>query len=200
MARRNLVNVAERILLETIKTAAAESIEKTPSKKIAEKCDITDATVFVYFKTKKNLFKKAYEYSLEKLNANFKSNANLLQEGKYREFWDEILSYAIENDYFAKYCAAYRHSVYADITNPYAAADFIKDNFNAELIRGLTSEQYYSLLDTVFSIFLETVTAFADKKIERNKKTLDAFLTYAWAHFCKKGIKVIRSFSWNPAI
>lgn len=175
MARRNLVNVAERILLETVKTAAEESIEKTPSKKIAEKCDITDATIFVYYKTKKNLFNKAYEYSLEKLYANFKSNAYLLQEGKYKDFWDKILSFALGNDYFAKFCAAYRHSAYREKTNPYVSAEFIKDYFNAELIRNLTDEQCFSLLDTVFSIFLETVTAFADKKVDKNKKTLDAF-------------------------
>ena len=175
MARRNLVNVAERILLETVKTAAEESIEKTPSKKIAEKCDITDATIFVYFKTKKNLFNKAYEYSLEKLFASFKSNAKLLQEGKYKDFWNEILTFAIENDYFGKFCATYRHSAYADTTNPRVSAEFIKEYFNAELTRDLTIEQCFSLLDTVFSIFLETVIAFADKKIDKNKKTLDAF-------------------------
>ena len=175
MARRNLVNVAERILIETIKTAAQESIDKTPSKKIAEKCDITDATIFVYFKTKKNLFHKAYEYSLEKLYASFKSNANLLNERKYKDFWDNMLTFAVENDYFAKFCAAYRHSAYAEITNPRVSAEFIKEYFNAELTRNLTDEQCFSLLDTVFSIFLETTSAFADKKIVGNKKTRDAF-------------------------
>lgn len=110
MARRTLLNIREKILKSTIDIGASDGVENVTARKIAQQCGITDATVFVYFKTKENLLLKAYEYVndwLSKTLETFNGGGECVSSD---EKWNILFTWLVKNVSYTKYFCNYRHS------------------------------------------------------------------------------------------
>jgi AcrR family transcriptional regulator len=67
MARRNLRNVDERILLRVIHEGSVNGVNNVSTKKIASALRITEPTIYVHFQNKDNLTFEAYKKALAAL-------------------------------------------------------------------------------------------------------------------------------------
>jgi AcrR family transcriptional regulator len=67
MARRNLRNLDQRILLRTIFEGGKYGIDSISGKRIAAFLRITEPTIYVHFQSKKNLLAKAYQLAVAHL-------------------------------------------------------------------------------------------------------------------------------------
>ena len=98
MARRILLNIEEKILRSAVEIGAAEGVENVTGRKIALRCGISDATVFVYFGTKENLLAKTYEHVCDWINKNIETftlsskNCQLFEEN-----WNALFAWLIKN-------------------------------------------------------------------------------------------------------
>ncbi|HPG92118.1 MAG TPA: helix-turn-helix domain-containing protein [Clostridia bacterium] len=112
MARRTLYNIDECIIKAVIKIGANEGIGNVTARKIADCCDITDATVFVYFQNKQNLLLQAYLYVCEWTNnvIDIIIENSLLDNTLTGEKWEKFFVKLVENVDKAKYFCGYRYS------------------------------------------------------------------------------------------
>lgn len=179
MARRNLVNIDEKILRETIRIGAEAGINNIPARKIAKNCDITDATVFEHFQTKENLILQAklfIDKNIEKIQSSIKMN-----ESEYissvKEAWLACFRYLIENPIEAKFYDRFRHSEYYKPTISVA-----KDGYLQKIYHYLTSvnpeiKEYEFAFQVIWAHIVETTInvamQIAEGKMKYNDQTTE---------------------------
>lgn len=175
MARRNLVNIDETILKETIKIAGGEGLDKAPAKKIAQNCGITDATIFVYYENKVNLLKTAYEYAMERFDSTVLRQSYTIKSGDNYPAWETILNFAVENNEFAKYISVYRHSSYIG-ENPVSPE---KIKLAKEFFKGMpakSEKDYANLWYALENLTIELSISIANGLLPSGKKALHVFI------------------------
>lgn len=179
MARRNLVNIDEKILRETIRIGADAGINNIPARKIAKNCDITDATVFEHFQTKENLILQAklfIDKNIERMQSSIKMN-----ESEYvssvKGAWQTIFKYLIENPIETKFYDRYRHSEYYKPTISAA-----KDGYLSKVYKYLKSinpeiNEYEFSFQVIWAHIVETTINVAmqisENKMKYNDETTE---------------------------
>ncbi len=177
MARRNLENIAEKILTQTIKIAGNDGLDKAPAKRIARECDITDATIFVYYQTKENLLDSAYKYALARFDENIYSQAPLIKKGDAPKAMKNILAFAVENADISKYISVYRHSAYWDKNEVVEEkVKLSKKVFTSARLAAKTPEEFMKLWYALENLTVELAINVADGRLAGDEKYLKAFL------------------------
>ena len=162
MARRTLFNMSDCILKTTIKIGAREGLECLTARKIAGFCDVTDATVFVYFKNKQNLLLQAYKYVfdwtnniIERLIENSLRD-NTLTDEKWNVFFGKL----VENVDNAKYFCNYRYSgrCFSDVKPTQRQIDICKNIITKKSLKNnLTANDY----TVIWGNIMESVAYYA---------------------------------------
>lgn len=125
MARRTLKDIEDKILNETVRMGANRGLENISTLELAKLCGISEPTIFVHFKTKRNLIVqagrrldgviKAYIFETE---YNF-DNKELFNE-QIKSTWLKCFHYLLEHPDDAKYYNRYRHSAFFEATLDYS--------------------------------------------------------------------------------
>ena len=177
MARRNLENIAEKILTQTIKIAGNDGLDKAPAKRIARECDITDATIFVYYETKENLLASAYKYALARFDESVYAEAPLIKKGDAAKAVKNIFAFAVENADIAKYISVYRHSAYWDRNEIVEEkVKLSKKVFTSARLAANTPEELMRLWYALENLTVELAINVADGRLMQDEKYLKAFL------------------------
>lgn len=110
MARRTLINIEGKILDATVSKGAKYGVDNVSTIQIAKKCNITEPTIFVHFKTKSNLLLQAYLYvdkiAEEKL---FSCEEFKKESVDMYLVWEYMFDFFITNKKISKYFDSYRH-------------------------------------------------------------------------------------------
>lgn len=150
MARRTLYNIDECILKAAIKIGANEGVENITARKIADCCDITDATVFVYFQNKQNLLLQAYLYVCKWANKTIDLiiENSLADNTLTGENWGKFFGKLVENADKAKYFCGYRYSckVVHDIKPSQKQIEICKQIITKNSLKNALSNSDYAVV------------------------------------------------------
>lgn len=112
MPRRNIPNLQEKIIEQTIKMGAKVGANKISTIKLAKKCDITEPAIYGRFKTKFDLLFSAYIFINQQieqlLSAMDWDNMKTLDDVK--KMWRVLFYFAIKNPDYISYFDSFRRT------------------------------------------------------------------------------------------
>ena len=130
MGRRNLENIDQKIIRQTIKLGAQDGVDHVSTLELAKKLGISEGTIFVHFKTKDNLINAAFKYICTELDPYFQPAKTCEPTQKaFFELWKSMVNLMMANpDYTGFYYSYYgtkqrsldsldRKQEYIDIVN-----------------------------------------------------------------------------------
>lgn len=136
MARRTLRNLDLRIMKRVVFYGATDGIGKISTKRIASDLNISEPTIFIHFKTKRNLLQSAYSSIMKSLREKIEIGLFNKYEGKREQFLKRVddIWFGVFTDIWKErekviYAFRFRHGLKgsADLKEPFALTEsFLK--------------------------------------------------------------------------
>lgn len=186
MARRTLQDIEECILRHTVMLGAKKGLENISTLEIAKLCGISEPTIFVHFKTKKNLIIQAgrrLDSAIRNIIAGIHFDIFDIQDtenltNKIKQTWRACFDYLYEHPDDTRYYNRYRHSAYYTETPDYAEGGIYAHAVNFMLLHNCRLKEYSDIgypavaictIDSTLN-FVETMI---DGKLRYEEKILD---------------------------
>ncbi|MDD3946862.1 MAG: TetR/AcrR family transcriptional regulator [Clostridia bacterium] len=183
MARRTLNGIEDKILMQTVKMGAQNGIESISTKKIAKCCDISEPTIYVHFKTKRNLIVQAgrrFDNTIRQMMSDtyYDFQDKFLLDQKVKSTWLKIFDFLLAHPNDTKYYNRYRHSAFYEPTLDYAEDGIYTLAVNYMLTQNMKLSDYKDIgypavmicaIDSTLN-FAETII---DGKLKKSEKIID---------------------------
>lgn len=183
MARRTLHDIENKILDCAIRLGATKGIENISTQEIAKCLGISEPTIFVHFKTKKNLIVQAarkldtlVKKMITETYFDFLDKGLLYEEIK--STWLRIFEFLVNSPNNTKYYNKYRHSAFYEPTEDYAEDGIYTLAVNIVLQHNAKFAEYADMGSEVVMICaidstLNFAEAVIDGKLKKDDITLD---------------------------
>ncbi|MEG0751451.1 MAG: hypothetical protein RR998_05415 [Oscillospiraceae bacterium] len=165
-------NFDKKVLGAAIRIGAKSGVENVSTVKLAKLCKISEASVFVHYKTKKNLLAKAYIAVDNKLGDVF-SGLDFDESdlpSSVERMWALGVDYFLANPNEARYYDGFRHSPLFDVEKQPelvgrypALREYLE---NSEVLKGYTPTMIQVVWSFVLEASLNYIGNVIDGKIE----------------------------------